>query len=73
MLELYGGMYRGWNVKHFHEQLVKQHGYKLGYTVTELNLHAAGLVKPARSRSAHRKKRQRASAGGCRADRRGRA
>jgi hypothetical protein len=36
-----------------------RHGYQLGYTVTKLNLHAAGLVKPARSRSAHRKKRQR--------------
>jgi hypothetical protein len=46
-------------VKHFHEQLVKRHRYKLGYTVTKLNLHAAGLVKLARSRSAHRKKRQR--------------
>jgi hypothetical protein len=41
------------------EQLVKRHGYELGYTVTKLNLHAAGLVKPACSRSAHRKKRQR--------------
>jgi hypothetical protein len=35
--------------------LVKRHGY----TVTKLNLHAARLVKPARSRSAPRKKRQR--------------
>ena len=39
--------------KGVHEQLVKRHGYKLGYTVTKLNLHVAGLVKPARSRSAH--------------------
>jgi hypothetical protein len=38
---------------------VKRHGYKLGYTVTKLTLHAARLVKPARGRSAHRKKRQR--------------
>src|SRR6516225_10789015 len=42
-----------------HASLMKRHGYKLGYTVTKLNLHAAGLVRPARSRSAHRKKRQR--------------
>src|SRR5215475_3604956 len=59
MLGLYRDKYADFTVKHFHEQLVKRHGYKLGYTVTKLNLHAAGLVKPARRRSAHRKKRQR--------------
>ena len=46
-------------MKHFHEQLEKRHGYKLGYTVTKLRLHAAGLVSPALKRSAHRKKRPR--------------
>jgi hypothetical protein len=25
MLELYGDVYRGWNVKHFHEHLVRDH------------------------------------------------
>src|SRR5262249_56335549 len=55
----YRDKYAAFTVKHFHEQLMKRHGYKLGYTVTKLNLHAAGLVRPARSRSAHRKKRQR--------------
>jgi transposase len=59
MLGLYRDKYAALTVKHFHEQLVKRHGYKLGYTVTKLNLHAAGLVKPARTRSAHRKKRER--------------
>jgi transposase len=59
MLGLYRDKYGDFTVKHFHEQLVERHGHKLGYTVTKLNLHAAGLVKPARSRSAHRKKRQR--------------
>jgi transposase len=59
MLGLYRDKYAAFTVKHFHEQLVKRHGYKLGYTVTKLNLYAAGLVKPARSRSAHRRKRQR--------------
>jgi len=46
-------------VKHFHEQLVKRHNYKLGYTVTKVHLHRAGLVRPATKRSAHRKKRPR--------------
>lgn len=59
MLGLYDERYRGFTVKHFHEQLVKRHGYKLGYTVTRLALHRAGLVKPAPRRSAHRKKRPR--------------
>src|SRR6516225_5946301 len=58
MLGLYRDKYAAFTVKHFHEQLVKRHGYKLGYTVTKLNLHAAGLVKPARSRGANGKRRQ---------------
>src|SRR5271157_3664780 len=59
MLGLYRDLYRGFTVKHFHEQLDKRHGYTLGYTVTKLHLHRAGLVQPARTRSAHRKKRPR--------------
>jgi len=59
MLELYQGSYEDFTVKHFHEQLVKRHNYKLGYTVTKLHLHEAGLVRPASKRSAHRKKRPR--------------
>ena len=59
MLDLYRTHYEGFTVKHFHEQLQKRHDYKLGYTVTKLRLHAAGLVKPALKRSAHRKKRPR--------------
>jgi len=59
MLELYQGSYADFTVKHFHEQLVKRHGYKLGYTVTKDHLHRAGLVRPAVKRSAHRKKRPR--------------
>ena len=59
MLDLYRTTYHGFNVKHFHEQMVKRHDYKLGYTVTKVRLHAAGLVRPATKRSAHRKKRPR--------------
>jgi transposase len=59
MLGLYEERYGGFTVKHFHEQLVKRHNYKLGYTVTRLSLHSAGLVRPAPRRSAHRKKRPR--------------
>lgn len=59
MLGLYRDKYSDFTVKHFHEQLKKRHGYVLGYTVTKLALHAAGLVRPAPKRSAHRKKRPR--------------
>ena len=61
MLGLYRDKYSDFTVKHFHEQLVRRHGYVLGYTVTKLALHAAGLVRPAPKRSAHRKKRPRRS------------
>src|SRR5580700_548835 len=59
MLELYGGVYRGWNVKHFHEHLVRDHGFRWGYTWVKTQLHTAGLVERARRRGAHRRKRER--------------
>jgi transposase len=59
MLGLYRDRYSDFTVKHFHEQLVKRHDYKLGYTVTKAWLHRSGLVRPALKRSAHRKKRPR--------------
>ena len=59
MQGLYRECYGDFTVKHFHEQLVKRHGYKLCYTVTKASLQAAGLVAKARRRSAHRKRRER--------------
>jgi len=59
MRALYEEMYGGFTVKHFHEKLVKRHGYKLGYTVTRLALQSAGLVRAAPRRGAHRRKRPR--------------
>jgi transposase len=59
MLGLFRDKYADFTVKHFHEQLQKRHDYVLGYTVTKLALHAAGLVRKAPKRSAHRKKRPR--------------
>src|ERR1700722_224314 len=59
MLGLYRDLYRGFTVKHFHEQLGKRHNYTLGYTVTKVYLHRSGLVQAATKRSAHRKKRPR--------------
>jgi transposase len=59
MLGLYREHYSDFTVKHFHEQLVKRHSYKLGYTVTKVHLQRARLVVRAKTRSAHRKKRAR--------------
>jgi hypothetical protein len=59
MQALYRERYSDFTVKHFHEQLVRRHGYKLCYTVTRLSLQAAGLVAKAKRRGAHRKKRVR--------------
>jgi hypothetical protein len=59
MLELYRTVYRGWNVKHFHEHGVRDHKFSWGYTWTKTQLHAAGLVERAKRRGAHRRKRER--------------
>ena len=59
MQALYRERYGDFTVKHFHEQLVKRHDYKLCYTVTKASLQAAGLVAKARRRGAHRKRRER--------------
>ncbi len=55
MLELYRDCYRDWNVKHFHEHLVRDHNWQWGYTWVKTQLHAAGLVDRARRRGAHRR------------------
>jgi transposase len=59
MLALYRERYFGWNVKHFHEHLVRDHNFAWGYTFTKTQLHAAGLVERAKRRGAHRRKRPR--------------
>jgi hypothetical protein len=59
VLELYGACIGGWNVKHFHEHLVRDHGFRWGYTWVKTQLHTAGLVERAQRRAAHRRKRER--------------
>jgi transposase len=59
VLHLYRRIYRGWNVKHFHEHGVRDHRFSWGYTWTKTQLHTAGLVERARRRGAHRRKRER--------------
>jgi hypothetical protein len=59
VIELYATKYFDFNVKHFHEKLVTEHGFKLSYTWTKRVLQDAGQVKRAKKRGAHRRKRPR--------------
>jgi len=59
MRELFRDRYADFSVRHFHGTLVREHNYKLCYTVTRLALQSAGLVRKATLRSKHRKKRER--------------
>src|SRR5918996_4597719 len=59
VLRLYQEHYFDFNVRHFHEKLVKEHEIKLSYTWVKLALQGAGLVKKGRKRGAHRKRRPR--------------
>jgi transposase len=56
---LYRARYQGFTVKHFHEHLVKDHGFGWGYTWTKLHLQWAGVVAMAPRKEAHRRKRER--------------
>jgi len=56
---LYRGRYAGFTAKHFHEHLVREHGFKWGYTWTKTFLHGRGLLEKAQKRGAHRRKRER--------------
>src|ERR1700691_5084039 len=56
---LYRERYQGFTVKHFHEHLVKDHGFGWGYTWTKLHLQWAGGGGRAPRRGAHRRRRER--------------
>ena len=57
---LYRERYPGFTVKHFHEHLVKDHGFGWGYTWTRLHLQWMGVVVAKAPRKvAHRRKRER--------------
>jgi transposase len=58
VLRLYQERYPDFNVRHFHEKLREEHGIRLSYTWVKLALQGAGLVKKARKRGVHRKRRE---------------
>jgi transposase len=59
ILALYRRDHQGWNVKHFHEHLVKRHGYTLSYSLVKSRLQDAELVGVKRQKGGHRRKRER--------------
>ena len=59
ILALFRKTYHGWNVTHFHEHLVRDHGFTLSYSCLKNHLQAADLVRPERRKGGHRRKRER--------------
>jgi transposase len=58
MLRLYRERYRGFNGRHFHEIARREHGITLSYTFVKQALQTAGLLKKARVRGRHRRRRE---------------
>jgi transposase len=59
VLQLYRERYVDFNVRHFHEKLVEEHGIRLSYTWVKTALQEAGLVSRQRRRGKHRRRRPR--------------
>ena len=58
LISLYETKYYDFTVKHFHEKL-PEYGFKLSYTCVKNKLQEAGVVKKAKKRGQHRRKRVR--------------
>ena len=56
---LYRTRYSGFTALHFHEHLVRHHGFAWGYTWTKTFLQSKGLLERAPRRGAHRRQRPR--------------
>ena len=59
LVSLYKTHYRHWNVNHFYDQYRRQHAGERCYSWVKNKLQAEGLVKKAKKRGAHRRKRPR--------------
>lgn len=59
VLQLYREKYFDFNVRHFHEKLVEEHGIQLSYTWVKLALQTAHLVDKHKRRGRHRRRRPR--------------
>lgn len=59
ILGLYRERYRDYNVRHFHETVVREHGVTQSYSFVKQVLQGAGLVRKGRVRGRHRQRRER--------------
>jgi len=60
LTDLYSDRYNSWNVKHFYSFYVREHEGSRSYTWVKNELQKEGLVKKAKGKGKHRKKRERA-------------
>jgi transposase InsO family protein len=58
VLQLYRARYTGFNVRHFHQLLRRDHGVTVSYSFVKQALQMARLVKPRRPRGRHRLRRE---------------
>jgi len=58
VLRLYAERYHGFNVRHFHQIVRRQHGVMLSYSFVKKALQAAHLVSKRRARGRHRRRRE---------------
>jgi transposase len=58
VLRLYREIYTGFNVRHFHGIVRREHGVTLSYSYVKAALQGAGLVRKARARGKHRRRRE---------------
>jgi transposase len=59
VFRLYRDRYFDFNVRHFHEKLVSEHGISLSYSWVKAALQGAGLIERRRRRGKHRRRRER--------------
>jgi transposase len=58
ILRLYRERFADWNVRHFYRFARRDHGVTLSYSFVKLALQEAGLVRQARARGRHRRRRE---------------
>jgi len=58
ILRLYRARFAGWNVRHFYRFARRDHAVTLSYSFVRLALQEAGLVRKARARGRHRRRRE---------------
>jgi transposase len=58
ILRLYRKKYFGFNVRHYHQKLTREHKVKYSYTFVKKALQDAGLIKKRRKRGKHRLRRE---------------